>query len=265
MDVDMTVSMIGATVEIDQPQDNGARNLGTAFLVDDPRPDGTPRTVLVTAAHVLDKMPGQTVRIGYRFQDAAGAWRFSNQPAPIRDGARQLWVRHPSRDIAAFEIKAPPEFARAAIPLAWLADEAQWTKSEIGPGDEMLVLGFPEGLAANTAGFPILRAGRMASYPVAPLSEFPTFLLDLRVFNGNSGSPVFVTENLHRRPGAGDAKAQFVAGILTQLTTVNGQGLELAIVSHAVFVRQTIALLDQAPAVQDVAPAPATAVGSAAP
>src|SRR4051812_46997697 len=98
MDVDMTVSMIGATVEIDQPQDAGPRIVGTGFLVDAPKPDGTPRTVLITAGHVLDKMPGQSARIGYRFQGEGGQWRFSNQPQPIRDGAVQLWVKHPSRD-----------------------------------------------------------------------------------------------------------------------------------------------------------------------
>ena len=57
----------------------------------------------------------------------------------------------------------------------------------------MMTLGFPRGLAANAAGFPILRAGRVASYPVAPARIFPTFLLDFSVFPGNSGGPVFMS------------------------------------------------------------------------
>jgi hypothetical protein len=124
-----------------------------------------------------------------------------------------------------------------------------------------MVLGYPEGLAANHQGFPILRAGRVASYPTTPISEFPTFLLDFRVFSGNSGGPVFMTEDLRRRPGAGEAKAGFVAGVLTQQTTVGAERLELGIVTHAMFVRQTIGLLDQAPSVGDAAPTP-SAVGA---
>lgn len=265
MAIDLTVGMISATVEIDQPQEGGPRIVGTGFLVDAPKPDGTPRTVLITAAHVLDNMPGQSVRIGYRFQDkATGAWRFSAEALPIRQGALQLWVKNPTRDIAAMEIKAPPEFARAAIPLAWLADETELKQAQVGPGDEMMVLGYPEGLAANHQGFPILRAGRVASYPITPIAEFPSFLLDFRVFSGNSGGPVFVTGDLHRRPGAEALGDGFVAGVLTQQTSVGGERLELGIVTHAVFVRQTIALLDQAPSIADSAPQAASAAAAPA-
>lgn len=263
MDVDLTLSMISATVEIDQPQDNGPRIVGTGFLVQAPKADGTPRTVLITAAHVLDNMPGQNARIGYRFQGEGGAWRFSAQPLAIRQGALQLWVKNPTRDVAAIEIKAPPEFAKAAIPLSWLADASDFDTAKVGPGDEMMVLGYPEGLAANPAGFPILRSGRVASYPLTPVSEFPTFLLDFRVFSGNSGSPVFITADGRHRPGSAGAKEQFVAGVLTQQTTVGSERIELGIVSHAMFVRQTIALLDQARSV-DAAPTPAAATAPGA-
>ena len=122
MAIDMTVAMIGATVQIDQPQGAGQGEYATGFLANDPAPDGTPRTVLVTAAHVFDKMPGQQVRLGYRFQAADGSWTLSRQPLLVRDGPRPLWVRDPVQDVAAMVIKAPPEFARAAIPLASLAD-----------------------------------------------------------------------------------------------------------------------------------------------
>ena len=168
-------------------------------------------------------------------------------------------MKNPTRDIAAMEIKAPPQFARAAIPLAWLADEQELKDAQVGPGDEMMVLGYPEGLAANRQGFPILRTGRVASYPITPLSEFPSFLLDFRVFSGNSGGPVFVTQDMHRRPDAEALRDGFVAGVLTQQTSVGDERLELGIVTPAAFVRQAIALLDQAPSISDSAPQAASA------
>jgi hypothetical protein len=52
---DLTVGLISATVQLDQRNGDAAtRRVGTGFLIDAPRPDGQPRTVLVTAHHVLD-------------------------------------------------------------------------------------------------------------------------------------------------------------------------------------------------------------------
>jgi hypothetical protein len=156
-----------------------------------------------------------------------------------------MWTRHPSRDVAAISITAPPEFAKAAIPQNYLAEDDTFIKNQIGAGDEMMALGFPRGLAANQAGFPILRSGRVASFPVAPAKAFPTFLLDFSVFPGNSGGPVFITAQDYRRGGVADAPpAEFIAGLLTQQVELNNERLEIGIVTHAKYIRETIALLD---------------------
>jgi V8-like Glu-specific endopeptidase len=238
--------MIGATVEIDQPQADGRRIYGTGFLVDDPKPDGTPRTVLITAGHVLVNMAGQDASIGFRRQDGDGTWHYAAQPLTIRSGASQLWVRDPRQDIAAIAIEAPAEFARAAIPIAWLADDAALAQAAVEPGDEMFVLGFPEGRAANPQGFPILRVGRVASYPLTPTKEFQTFLLDFNVFNGNSGSPVFLSTAAHRRTGAPEPETPLVAGVITSQTVIGEERLALGIVVEAQYVRDTLKLLDPA-------------------
>ena len=49
MALDMSVDLMGATVELEQPIGAGLRTVGTGFLISDPAPDGTPRVVLVTA------------------------------------------------------------------------------------------------------------------------------------------------------------------------------------------------------------------------
>ncbi len=136
------------------------------------------------------------------------------------------------------------EFARAALPLSMFGGEEE-TDDDIGPGDEMMVLGFPEGYSSNAAGFPILRSGNVASYPNAPATAYPTFLLDFHVFPGNSGGPVYVQP-------AGQLVGH-VAGVLTQEVEPNGENLGIGIVTKARFVRETLALLDEAP---KPAPAP---------
>lgn len=242
---DLTVGLIDATVQLDQPSGPNTRTVGTGFLVQAPGPDGAPRVILVTAAHVLERMDETDARIGWRTALGDGTWRFDPQPLTIRDGSGDpLWTEHPTRDVAVMEVQAPEAFARAAIPLGWLADAHSFDAYGVGPGDELLSLGFPRGLSANRAGFPILRVGRIASYPLSPIEAFPTFLLDFTVFPGNSGGPVFWTPSARRRPGSDDPPHAFIAGLLSQEVRINDEQLEIGVVTHALSIREAIEQMD---------------------
>jgi hypothetical protein len=274
MVLDFSAQLMQATVQVEQRLPNGTHIIGTGFLIDDPTPDGKPRIVLVTANHVFNRMLGAEAHIGYRVQGADGAWRFDPKPIVIRSGAsNELWAHLPDRDVAAIVVKAPPAFAKAAIPLAWLAGGDTFAKYDIGPGDEMMVLGYPQGLSADAAGFPILRSGRVASMVAPPSAEASSFLLDFRVFPGNSGGPVFISDANRRVPGdAAPKDAEFITGMLTQQVELNNERLEIGIVTDAAFIRDTITLLDQPrsapPAAPDAAPSahplPATVQDAAA-
>ena len=247
---DLTLGLISATVQIDQNNGDGTRRVGTAFLINAPRPDGTPRTVMVTAHHVLDGMASRDARVGWRSEMPGGGWRFAPDPLRIRDMAGdRLWTKHPERDIAVMEISAPPVFARAAIPLGWLASGEDLDSWQVGPGDELLTLGFPRGYSSNTAGFPILRTGRIASWPLTPIDSFPVFLLDFPVFPGNSGGPVFWTPAARKLPGTVQPDHPFIAGVLTSEVRPSDEPLGIGVVAHAGYVREAIALLDAAPTV----------------
>lgn len=187
-------------------------------------------------------MPGDEANIGYRSLNPDGTWRYTPAPIRIRDESEApLWTRHPSQDVAVMRIQAPPEYAKAAIPAGYLAPQTGPGAGELRPGDELLVLGFPRGVAANSAGFPILRAGRVASYPVSPKYS-PTFLLDFSVFPGNSGGPVFATSGLHRT-STGPAKP-LIAGLLVQQVQLNDERLDIGIVVHAQYIRETVELVE---------------------
>ncbi|HEY0437914.1 MAG TPA: serine protease [Phenylobacterium sp.] len=242
MVIDLPAQLIQATVQLEQPLGNGTRTVGTGFLISAPGPNGQPRTVLVTANHVFEKMPGPMAHIGYRFANKDGSWTYAPQTLRIRDaGGHELWTHHPSRDVAAITITAPAEFAKVAIPQEYLASDDTFSRYKVGAGDEMMALGFPRGLSANQAGFPILRSGKVASYPIAPATIFPTFLLDFSVFPGNSGGPVFMSEEAHRRPGQEAAQdVEFIAGLLTQEVELNSERLEIGIVTQAKYIRETI-------------------------
>jgi len=239
MAIDLPVDLFYATVRISQQLPDGKFGQGTGFLINAPSPDGAPRIVMVTADHVFtSKMTGDEVKIGLRIQDAAGRWRYAPQSVRIRNGNAALWTKHPARDVAAIAVQVPPEVASAAIPLAWVADADTLDRYGMRAGDALMTIGFPLGLSSTPEGFPILRTGVLASYPVSPLAAYPTFLMDAPIFSGNSGGPVFVAK----------AGAQFIAGIVTQQVESEGRALGLGIVTQAVFVRETITAMDGAPA-----------------
>ena len=238
MAVDLPIDLFYATVRISQQLPDGKFGQGTGFLVSAPTPDGAPRVVMVTADHVFSaKMTGDEVKIGLRQQDAAGHWRYAPELLRIRQAGAPLWIRHPAQDIAVITIQAPPEVARAAIPLAWLADADTFSRYGLRPGDPLMAIGYPSGLSSTGEGFPILRTGALASYPVAPLQTYPTFLLDAPIVTGNSGGPVFYAR----------AGVQFILGIVTKTVETDGRPLQLGIITQAAFVREAIALLDSPP------------------
>ena len=241
MDVDLTVALIKATVQIDQPISEAKRMVGTGFLISVPKADGTTQIVLVTAAHVFEKMPAADVRIGWRVQGAKGSWSYVPSNMTIRSATGPVWYQHPAQDIAVIPVNVPESLRDSAIPASWLADDTTFINERVVAGDEMVTLGYPHGLSANVAGFPILRAGRLASYPISPSNIYPTFLIDLTAVPGNSGGPVFMTSQ-------GGKGHTFIAGVLIKQVEDDNQRLELGVVTDAIFVRETINIMLKAQA-----------------
>jgi S1-C subfamily serine protease len=253
MPFDFTTAMIQATVQVEQIPGGGSSGpviVGTGLLVSDPLPDGTPRIVLVTARHVIERIGGLQLQIGLHLHNPDGAWRRDWQVEATSDGDRPLWARHPAYDVAVLPVQVPPEAAAAAIPVSWFADADTFAAQGLIPGDAMEVLGYPEGLASDPRGFAILRVGHLASYPLTPVTE-ATFLVDFPVFSGNSGGPVFVSRRTSRGPEAVGAQGpqpdEYIAGLVAQQIVPGGQSISLGLVVHALYVRQTLQLLDVPP------------------
>ncbi len=153
-----------------------------------------------------------------------------------------------------------PEEVSSWLPLLstdLLADDQMLSKFEIHPGDELECLGYPLGNASNEAGFPILRSGKIASYPLLPTAATKTFLFDFRIFKGNSGGPVyFIATN--RIYGGSTMLGQtigFIAGLVSeervfqQVTAgpyeqaARQVQLGLAVIVHASLIKEAIEML----------------------
>jgi hypothetical protein len=199
----------------------GGSTLGTAFLLLRPfslQPNAetvSGKAVLVTAAHVFEEMSGDEATILLRKESGTEQWVLQRAHFPIRRGGQPLWKKLPDSDVAVMYVKWPLP-TPYIIAISALADDESLKKTGVGPGAELNVLGYPLGAMSNDAAFPILRTGVIASYPLLPTSSTKTFLLDFRVFKGNSGGPVYYSPSVPRGSAFLCCPPEFIMGLVSQ-------------------------------------------------
>lgn len=64
--------------------------------------------------------------------------------------------------------------------------------SNLNPVEDLLMIGYPKGLWDSVHNLPIFRSGKTASHPAFQYNGENIFLTDLPVFEGSSGSPIFL-------------------------------------------------------------------------
>ena len=215
--------------------DNG--NIGTVFIIGKSTPNSAEHRayyVLVTAAHVLDQIPGDSATIFFRKKDG-NIYDKTPYRYQIRQDGKPLWVKHPKADVAAMFIVPPKDNGIILVPTTLLSTDQLLEDYDIYPGREIKVLGFPLGKESSSAGFPVLRTGSIASFPLTPADQERTFLVDFRVFDGNSGGPVYFHDPYwyKRESDEGDITQRSI------LLAGPGVQLILGLVSEQVFLMET--------------------------
>ena len=173
---DFNTVMMNATFKILGRSATGAA-CGTGFIMGIPRPDdptlGT--YVAVTAAHVFEGIAGDKATLITRVRRDKTLQRHEH-PITIRSATgRPFYVKHPTADVVAMFIHLPAEVELAPIPISFLATDTHFEQLEIHPGDEMLTPGYPYCLEGNDLGFPILRSGKVASFPLTPAASIQKY------------------------------------------------------------------------------------------
>ena len=265
--IELNTTLMESTFMIESQNGQGTHSVGTVFIMGRPYPNQTVapnqparlRYVLITAAHVLRDIQGDSAILHLRRKIDANNWVPLVAPIPIRANGQPLWQKNSEADVAAMYISIPCAATMTANMLSTdlLADDAQLSKFEIHPGDELYCLGYPFGMMSNDAGFPILRSGKIASYPLLPTGQTKSFYFDFRVFKGNSGGPVYVAQSDSVYGGAAHLgeSLHFIMGLVSEEATYNEQlvgqysaelhqfQLGLAVVVHASLIKKTVEML----------------------
>jgi hypothetical protein len=155
--------------------------------------------------------------------------------------------------VAAIYVSLPSAFEHITIAhYNVLATDEELAKYELHPGDELNCLGNPLG-ASGPFGFPILRSGKIASFPLIPAKVHKNWWFDFRVFPGNSGGPVYLID--HNRNYGDNVRLgetiQIMIGLVTQqISADQGSGpreLQLGVIIPALFIRETMDMLPTVP------------------
>lgn len=228
---------------------------GTAFILgkpvqNDPR---KAKYVLITANHVLRGMKGDTAIIFLRKPQNNGTYKKFEYKFRIRKSGHPLWVSHDSADVSALYISLPKDISINLLSVGILGFDDIYKKIDIHPGDLFMCLGYPLGAESNESGFPILRRGILSSFPILPTKSVRSFLLDVKIFKGNSGGPVYFVQSGRTYRGSLHAETtQFIAGLISKekvkqiyvktdyKESLESQQLGLAIVIPSIFIKETI-------------------------
>jgi len=218
--------------------------------------------VLVTAAHVFESVKGDEMTVVFRKRDENGKWARSERKLTFKEGEKKLWSKHADVDAAAIVL---PEglcsCVVAAIQTEYLLDDKKLEEFDVHPGKDLICLGFPYGIESSPAGFPILRSGKIASYPIFPSKETKSFLFDFNVFPGNSGGPVYFEDANPRGKGnsliigvrrgiIGLVTSELSLSTLVQAPREQRQiqtPLQLGAVVHASFIKELVESLKPQP------------------
>lgn len=147
---------------------------------------------VVTAAHVLEAVEGNSVSVLLRPRGPDGQYQKHVHELVIRRDGQPLWKRHEAADVAVIRATFPENLQLTAVPAEWLADDNAIRARKLDPGELIRIVGFPHRIEGNGAGFPVVRLGCLATYPLVPLVENRTVLFDGNTFEGDSGGPAYV-------------------------------------------------------------------------
>ncbi len=148
--------------------------------------NGSLKYFVITADHVLRQMKGNTCKLVSRMRQESGTYERQEIELTIRMGGKELWRADKGHDVAALPLA--DDLNVVSVPYECLATEQ--ALEQVYAGDRVLTAVFPERIESNGAGFPIMRGGTIASYPLRPVNAHVMFLVDVNSWKGDSGAAV---------------------------------------------------------------------------
>ncbi|MBI1346873.1 hypothetical protein GC163_11360 [bacterium] len=171
---------------------------GTGFFYQFCKKDGLHIPAIVTNKHVLQGVEQLTLRFHIR-ADSPNIPEFPTFTVTDRHIATR-WIPHPDPNIDLAVILSAgyvsecrrDGFNLFCVSLTYRVTASESFLSLIPGGEDILMVGYPNGLWDSHNNYPIFRKGVTATSPRNNYEGRPEFLIDVASFPGSSGSPVFL-------------------------------------------------------------------------
>ena len=224
---------------------------GTGFFVAWMADDGI-GLFLISNKHVLEADPKLTYRISLHRRST------ERSGFPLEVGGKQMWVA--TQDPITVDLPWADQYFQHPIDTVDLAcicctqlldmrgvvlvpfSQTRilvWERSNLYPSQEVLFVGYPDGIRDRMHNLPVARTGTLASMPHVHFNGQPDFLIDAQVWAGSSGSPVFV-----RGTEASESDSFSLVGVIHS-TRLNGSDANIGL-GYAVKSSEVSILIEEA-------------------
>ena len=187
--------IIHTTIRIVSSRSDGLISTGTGFFYQFDI-NGKQIPVIVTNKHVLEK----SMRLVLKFSvDANGVFVPGEEQIVNIDSPLSFIINHPKEDIDLCIIKISSIFnlkLTKKLHVIYLTKENvitdEYINNNVSNIEDVTIIGYPDGLIDYYNNLPIVRKGITATSLKYDFNNKKEFLIDSSIYNGSSGSPVFI-------------------------------------------------------------------------
>jgi hypothetical protein len=173
-------------------------SIGTGFFFSFFSHGGTSVAALITNKHVVER--ATEVFTTFTVKKADGTPDFGNNKRVKLSQLTAVWIPHPDPHTDLIAAMVGPGFQslfeKGEHYMMATCDQSLIPTDEdlkkLTPVEEVLVVGYPDGISDTTNNIPVFRRGVTATPVYLNFRGDPFFLLDAAIFPGSSGSPVFL-------------------------------------------------------------------------
>ena len=200
MNLSISEQLSYSIVRIECELNNGGLSTGTGFFFNllENKENNTHVPVVITNKHVIrNSSKGKLI---FTKANENGEPIDTEHFSIDLNNFEQLWRLHPELDVDLCAMPIAPFITEAAktgnklfyIPFTKELLLTEEHKDELSAIEEVLMIGYPNGIWDSVNNMPIFRKGTTATNPLSNYNGKKEIMIDIAAFPGSSGSPVLI-------------------------------------------------------------------------